>query len=221
MQKHLMKFVGGVAFALLVSLGQSHAAVIVSNLADPVNGTGGVYTGAQPQDYAQEFMTGSQSVALGSIIAPLGTAVPSFSPSAELVANVGGLPGDTALTTFPVPTIPTSSPTALTFTPTSSVMLSANTDYWFILSATGAGGSFKWQYTDTTSASFPNYASSHDGGVTWTIESGGPFLMEVDSAALSPAPEPSSSVLVCFAGLLGFGVVLACRCKREDPKAAA
>ncbi len=57
---------------LLVSLGQSHAGVIVSNLGDTVNGHGTICGSGPPQEYAQEFTTGSQSVTLGLIIAPSG-----------------------------------------------------------------------------------------------------------------------------------------------------
>jgi hypothetical protein len=201
MRSNLEKFLIVAAFLLLVNSGVSYGDVIVSNLSATVNGTGTVYGSGPPQAYAQGFETGSSSVVLASIIAALGDAAPTFTASAELVADNGGLPSSAVLTTFTVPSIPTSSFADLTFTPNSSVTLSANTDYWFILSASGSGD-FKWQYTDTLSASFPNYAVSNNSGATWTIGSpAGPFWMEADSPA--PVPEPSSLVLL-ISGLLGL-----------------
>ena len=151
-------------------------------------------------------MTGSQSVQLGSVIADLGAASGSFTASAELVANNAGVPGSTVLTTFTVPSISTAY-SDLTFTPTSSVMLSANTEYWFVLLA-GGTGSYKWEYTNTNSLSFPDYAKSNDGA-TWTLYTSGPFLTEVDSpAAASTTPEPASFLQVGVAGLVAFGFML-------------
>jgi hypothetical protein len=193
----LVKSVLLIAFILLVNQERSLAATIVSNLTDPVDGAGTIYASGPPQDYAQEFTTGSQSAQLGSIIADLGPTSGTFTAFAELVADNGGLPGSSVLTSFIVPAIPTSSPSDVTFAPNSSIILSANTNYWFVLSATGTG-SYKWQYTDTLSSSLPNYAYSHDG-VNWTTGEGGPFLIEVDST-----PEPSSLGLIGLAGLLGF-----------------
>jgi hypothetical protein len=196
------------AFALLVNAGPSYGdTVIVSNLGDTVNGTGTIYGSGPPQSYAQEFQTGNSSVLLSSIIVALGDARDTFTASAELVANNSGLPGSTILTSFTVPSIPTTTPTDLTFAPSSSVTLNANTDYWFVLSASGSGD-YKWDYTNTLSTSFPNYAVSNNSGATWTIGAPpGPFLLEATATAV---PEPSSSVLAAI-GLLAFGVVVCAR----------
>jgi hypothetical protein len=212
MRNGFTKFFCGTALTLFVSLGQSHADIIVSNLADPVDGTGTVYASGPPQFYAQEFETGSQSVELGSIIANVGEAAGSFTASAELVVNSGDLPGSTILTGFTVPAIG-SSLSDLTFTPTSSVTLSANTPYWFVLEASGTTGSYKWAYTNTLSPSLPNYAVSNNSGASWTIGTPpGPFLIEADS--VTAIPEPSTFRLVGAVGLLGFVVVLSRRLRR-------
>ena len=191
----LTRFVCVFAATLLVNFGQSHAGIIISNLGDAQNGAGTIYAPPAPQEYAQEFTTGSQSVELGTVIAQLGAASGSFTASAELVADNSGLPGSTVLTSFTVPSIGTSY-SGLTFTPNTSVLLSANTNYWFVLAASGTG-SYKWGYTDTLNASLPNYAVSDNSGSTWTIGTpAGPFLIQVNSAAA--VPEPSSIVLIAL-----------------------
>jgi hypothetical protein len=208
MRSCLPKVLLGAAFALLVNAGLSYGdTVTVSNLGATVNGTGTIYSSGPPQSYAQEFQTGNSNVFLSSIVVPLGDATGTFTASADLVANNSGLPGSTILTSFTVPAIPTSTPTDLTFTPSSSVTLNANTDYWFVLSASGSGD-YKWNYTNTLSTSFPNYAVSNDSGATWTIGAPpGPFLLEATAAAV---PEPSSLVLEAT-GLLALGVVVCAR----------
>jgi hypothetical protein len=208
-RSRLTKSLLGPAFILLANAGLSYAdTVIVSNLTAAVAGTGTIYSSGPPQSYAQEFLTGSSSVVLSSIIVPLGDASGSFAAGAELVNNNSGLPGSTVLTGFTVPTIPTGSPTDLTFTPMSSVTLAANTDYWFILAATGSGGDYQWQYTNTLSTSFPNYAVSNNSGSTWAIGTPpGPFLLGANAAAV---PEPSSLVLAAI-GLLALGMVVRAR----------
>lgn len=207
--RSLTKFLLGAAFSLLISAGLSYGdTIIVSNLGATVNGTGTIYSSGPPQSYAQEFLTGGSSVLLSSIVVPLGDATGTFTASAELVADNSGLPGSTILTSFTIPAIPTTTPTDLTFTPTSSVTLNANTDYWFVLSASGSGD-YKWDYTNTLSTSFPNYAVSNNSGATWSIGvPPGPFLLEATAASV--VPEPSSLVLSAM-GLLVFGVVVCAR----------
>ena len=196
---------------LLANVGLCYGdTVIVSNLSDTLNGTGTIYSSGPPQSYAQEFLTGNSSVVLSSIVVPLGDATGTFTPSAELVADNSGLPGSTVLTGFTVPAVPTGSPADLSFTPTSSVTLNANTDYWFVLSASGSGGDYEWQYTNTLSTSFPNYAVSNNNGASWAIGTPpGPFLLE---ATTTSVPEPSSLALVAC-GFLTFAVVLSRRRK--------
>jgi hypothetical protein len=213
MRSRLAKILWGAAFMLLANAGLSYGdSIIVSNLTDIVNGTGTIYSSGPPQSYAQEFLTGSSSVVLSSIVVSLGNASGSFTAVADLVANSGGLPGSTILTGFTVPVIPTGSAANLTFTPTSSVTLNANTDYWFVLSASGSGGDYQWQYTNTLSPSFPNYAVSTNSGTGWTIGTpAGPFLLE--ATATSAAPEPSSLLLVT-SGFLAFAAVLGRRIRK-------
>jgi hypothetical protein len=208
MRRCVTKILSGAAFLLLTNAGLSYGAtIIVSDVTDTLNGTGTIYSSGPPQSYAQEFLTGNSSAVLGSIVVALGNASGSFTAAAQLVGDNSGLPGSTVLTGFTVPTIPTGSPKDLTLTPTSSVTLKANTDYWLILSATGSGGDYEWQYTNTLSPSFPNYALSNDSGASWTIGTPpGPFLLEADAGAGS-VPEPSSFLLGAI-GMLAFGMVV-------------
>jgi PEP-CTERM motif len=202
----------GAAFMLLVNAGLSYGdTVIVSNLTATVNGTGTIYNSGSPQEYAQEFLTGSSSAVLSSIVVALGGATGTFAAGAELLSDNNGVPDGTIVSAFTVPTIPTTSFSDLTFTPMSNVTLKANTDYWFVLAATGSGGSYQWQYTNTLSTSFPNYAYSNNNGASWTIGTpAGPFLLQANAAAVSAVPEPSSLVLAAI-GLLALGMVLRAR----------
>lgn len=200
----------GASLLLLAASGQEYAATIVSNLNDPVGGQGSIYVAGPPQYYAQEFLVGAQSATLSSVIAALGHASGSFVPSAELVNDNNGQPGTTVLTTFAFPALPASGFADLTFTPNSNVTLSSNTDYWFVLlssptSTSGSSDRYQWDYTNTNNPALPHYASTHDGS-TWEVESSGPFLIAVNSAGPSSAPEPSSLFLLGLACLLAGSV---------------
>jgi hypothetical protein len=203
MRSVLTRWVCAVGVAMLVRVGPAHAGVIVSNLNQTMNGHSTIYSGNEPQEYAQQFTTGSQSVELGTVIALVGDATGTFTASAELVTDNSGTPGTTLLTTFTVPTIGTAYSDEI-FTPNSSVMLSANTSYWFILSASGADNSafYRWGYTDSTSytgsGSLGEIGVSQNNGSTWTIHplSYGPEILQVNTAAV---PEPTSLVLMALA----------------------
>jgi hypothetical protein len=207
MRKPLRSSLLGLLFAVLATATRSEAAVIVSNLSDTVNGTSTIYASGPPQEYAQEFVTGSSSVTLASVVAAVGDASGSFTAQVELVANNGGQPGSSAFTTFTFSAISSGIPSDLTFTPNSTVVLSANTDYWFILSATGTTGSYKWDYTDTNSTSLPLYAVSKNSGSSWTTYSSGPELIEVNSVDQVSVPEPSYLLLSGLA-LVGCGLTM-------------
>ncbi len=205
MRSVLTRWVCAVVVAMLFSIGPAHAGIIVSNLSQTMNGHSTIYADGPSQEYAQEFITGSQSVALGTVVALIGDATGTFTPAAELVTDNSGQPSSTVVTTFTVPTIPTG--TTLedeTFTPNSNVTLSANTSYWFILSASGTDTSafYRWGYTDSTSytgtGSLNMVASSTNNGATWTTHplAYGPEILQVNSAAV---PEPTSLILIALA----------------------
>jgi len=202
MRRMFLNVLCGAALLTSMNMGRAHATTIVSNLNDAVGGQGSIYVSGPPQYYAQEFAAGNQSAQLGSIIAALGDARGSFIPSAELVNNNSGQPGTSVLTTFSFPTLPASGFSDLTFLPNSTVLLSANTDYWFLLSASptatsGSSDRYQWQYTSVNDPLLPLYASTHDG-VSWEVESSGPFLIAVNSIV----PEPSSLFLLGVAAVV-------------------
>ncbi len=205
MRSVLTRWVCAVGVAMLVNVGPAHAGIIVSNLNQTMNGHSTIYAAGPSQEYAQQFTTGSQSVELGTVFALLGDATGTFTASAELVTDNSGTPGTTVLTTFTIPTIPSGTTYSdETFTPTSSVMLSANTSYWFILSASGTDTTafYRWGYTDSTSytgsGSIGEIGVSQDNGSTWTTHplSYGPEILQVNTAAV---PEPTSLVLMALA----------------------
>jgi hypothetical protein len=205
MRSNLTRWMCAAAVAMLFNVRSADAGVIVSNLSQTSNGHGTIFAAGPPQEYAQEFITGSQSVGLGTVIALVGDATGTFSPAAELATDNSGQPSSTVLTTFTVPTIPPG--TTLqdeTFTPNSSVILSANTSYWFILLASGTDTSafYRWGYTDSTSYTGPGslnmIAVSENNGATWTTHplSYGPEILQVNSASV---PEPTSLILMALA----------------------
>jgi hypothetical protein len=220
MRDRLSVGIGALALPLAAA-GPSDARVIVTNLSDPVTGSGTIYASGPPQAYAQEFTTGNKRVELGAVTAELGDATGSFTASAELVSNRDGFPGSDVLTTFTVPSIGTNFKD-LKFDPKSTVTLAADTNYWFVLAATGTG-SYKWDYTSTLKADLPNYAYSHNSGATWTIGTpAGPFLIRVNAAAPNSAalvaPELSTwTMLVLGFATLGFASY---RCARVATSAS-
>jgi hypothetical protein len=218
MRRVLASWVCAVAVAMFVNVGPAHAGVIVSNLTETMNGHSTIYAAGPPQEYAQEFTTGSQSVELGTVVALLGDATGTFTASAELVTDNSGQPSSTVLTTFTIPTIATGATYSdETFTPNSNVMLSANTSYWFILSASGTDASafYRWGYTDSTSytgsGSLAMIASSNNNGATWTTHplSYGPEILQITTASV---PEPTSLILMALAAP---AIVCGYRAKRK------
>jgi hypothetical protein len=203
------------AITLFMSIGQSHAGIIVSNINATVNGTAGIFSPATPPPewQAQEFTTGSQSVTLGTVIVSLGDASGTFTPFAELVTDDNNKPGSMVLTSFTVPSIGTSF-ADLTFSPTSSVLLSANTSYWFVLGATGSGPYvYQWQWTNTADPSLSHFAHTENNGASWTSFEGSPFLIQVNSV-----PEPSSFVLTCLGCPIVVGAFMSRRLRPREAK---
>jgi hypothetical protein len=187
------------AFALAASaaafVGRANADVIVSNLADTTAGAESV-EGNDAQIVAQEFVTGSQSESLGDVIVHLGFASGTLVPQGELTADNSGTIGAN-LTSLIFPPSPANGD--VTLTPASNITLAANTGYWVILSAGTDSADYAWNYTSTTSSSFPNDAVSTDGGSMFFYnQNPGTVQLEVDSASV---PEPASLGILALGGI--------------------
>ena len=190
---------------MMVHVAPARADFIAGNLGATVNGYGTVNGSGLALQYAQEFTTGSSAKTLTDIEVALGSASGAFTAGAELVTDNAGTPSSTMLTSITVPTIG-SGFSDLTLTPTSSVVLSPNTDYWLILKASGTG-TYEWDYTNTLNSALPLFAVSTDNGSTWSSGTG-PFLIQVDGTTPAAAvPEPASfNIGLAALSVVGLGL---------------
>jgi hypothetical protein len=149
--------------------------------------------------------------------ASLSTGGTFTSGAAYLLGDNGGSPGS-LLATFDFPTVPVGAAGVETFTPISSVTLTAGANYWFALGNrdTNRTGVLNWANTNSEFTSGPSgpgslgdFDRSADDGATW----GSPFaglrtLIEVDGTPVAPAavPEPSPILAVAAATLAALGV---------------
>jgi len=196
--------------------------LVVTNLGDSPSATPDTIVPYDPAigqfgfTAAQEFNTGSVATSLDNILVNIGNYYSGtngdFQLTASLLADSGGTPTGSPLVsfTFNVAAIPTSGFANVEFDPVGSFNLTANTNYWFVLSGSSPSdgtGSVDWNYTDSTNAagpgSLPQFNNSYDGAMTWNGPfPGQPYLIGVN------APEPASWAL----GTIGFGAVLGCAC---------
>ncbi|APW62707.1 choice-of-anchor R domain-containing protein [Paludisphaera borealis] len=180
---------------------------------------------------AQGFKTGGRDWNLTSIEAVLGGFNPggTFAVSAVLAASTTNALGkdvpdvSSPLATFLVPTIDASFAT-LNFTPMTNFVLKANTEYWFVLTVTAAGGTpFEWQYTydtaiDSASEGILTSAAATipPGSGVWVSQPNAPYLIQVMGTPVGAVPEPSSWII----GGLGFSsVFMLVRRRRSAPVA--
>jgi hypothetical protein len=200
MCKEMIKFTCILTAVLLVNADRSRAGTIVDNTLSTVSGHGTLFgpNDPPPQYYAQEFTTGSQGALLISVVVNIGGATTSpVTAFGELLTNNDGTPqGGTDLGNFTTTATIGAAYTNDTFTTTSNIMLAAHTSYWFVLGSTD--NDYKWSFTPSNTAnpdgsSITNYAFSHDLS-TWTVETNGPFLIQVNGTP-TVVPEPSSIVL--------------------------
>jgi len=102
------------------------------------------------------------------------------------------------------------------FSAISTISLSANTDYWFVIGGTSASSDYTWQFSDTNAfISFPDnpegfngsgrevsQALSSDGGANWANIGAGAAWFAIEVRAI---PEPSSLGFLSL-GVLGFSL---------------
>jgi hypothetical protein len=181
---------------------------------------------------AQEFTTGSTGTSLDRIFASIGDynagKSNDFQLAATLYANVSGLPGGPALTTFSfkLASIPTAGFANVEFDPITPFNFAANTGYWFVLngSSSDGSGSTDWQFTASTATygpgTLPFFSNSVDGAATWKgpfPEVGfpnEPYLIQVNGPVV---PEPSSWILGCVGFSSLWLVVRRARKLRQIP----
>ncbi len=113
-----------------------------------------------------------------------GTTEPFPAVVAELHGDDSGLVG-TLIATFTAPDL-SGALTARPFLPDSSVTLSANEKYWFVLGAVNpSDGTFYWGYAEGNgslgSGALSNFNYSYDSGTTWSdFGSDNPFFLQVN-----------------------------------------
>jgi hypothetical protein len=216
----------------------ARADVLVENISQSTGEStvGLSYSASYAQFGAQEFMTGSQGATLGTVSVLLGGSSYTGTVVAELLSDNGNPtspePGSTVRATFTT-TTPDSSlgntPIVVTFTPTSSYTLSANSSYWFAIGTTSTStGSVNWadfsNPTSTGSGSLPDDyvlggAGTGSGGNWSGIWTGSEFSISISSsgAQIDAVPEPATLSGACLGSLF---LVLARRRSRRGRTAA-
>jgi hypothetical protein len=201
---------------LLVGLFASSAAaqsVIYSNISNSVNGFNSVMTSSTWG--ADQFKTDSSNLFITGVTLTMnalsgtanGVVLKIFSDSANTPgSSVGGY-------VFDSPAIGGnhSGPVAVTFTPTSAIALTANTNYWLVVFDPNANS--EWRYTSSNTGTstgvggyFVRDASSINSGGSWSAFTNSPYLAEISASAV---PEPST--YAAWAGALALGATIILR----------
>jgi len=181
---------------------------------------------------AQQFITGGQSTSIGSVTVLLGASTyTGGNIVAELLNQVGNQnfnpPGSTILETFTATSqLSVAGGTEVTFTPTSSFTLAANTGYWFALGTTaGSTGNLNWTAfsNPVNTGSGTIYDEYTFGSATLNTggRTGGEWALAINGSGLSitsVAPEPSSAVIAIVGTLIASGYW---RCRRRGCKHAS
>ena len=209
------------ALALCVTcLGSTHAADVdlFGNLGTvsttTTSNTVGYLSGSQPNQFqSQGFTVGSTAYVLSRIDLGLGsTGTPS--PVVSIYSNSGTNPG-TSLANF---TTTSTVANKQVYSFTGSYTLSANTNYWIVLSNTNSASqeSYEWYTNDA----FSPPTAKNSSGVTYlgTKEkngTGGTWTDAIPSLSINVAgtavPEPSTYAL----GLIATGVLAAMARRRK------
>ena len=201
---NLHRFALATVVAALVPLSAARADVLVDNLLEPQRGTTIVTT-----DFwaAQSFVTAGAAVTLQSIELWLGLRDGDPTITAELRADGASGPA-AALASFGLPALSTGATQIELLPSVPQVALAANTTYWIVLGATGAG-SFGWTYARGNNQTGPGalgyYGYSGDGGANWgSFGTDDPYLVRVNVVAV---PEPAGVVML----LAGMALLFALR----------
>jgi hypothetical protein len=178
----------------------ARADVLVSNVEVPIRA---VTILSQDLWAAQAFNTDGSSYELDAIEVLLGSLIGTPTLVAELHADAAGRPGST-LATFPIAGIEAGVPAVFTLAG-SPVALNANSAYWLVLGATGAG-SFGWGYAEGNAQAGPGslggYTYSSDSGASWgAVGTDNPYNLRVSVSAVPEAPTQAMLLLglLCLA----------------------
>jgi hypothetical protein len=196
MTTRLMPFLAAASVPLLLAAVPASAAVLVSNLDQPVRGTTVV---ADDLWASQGFTTDSLARTLSSVTLVLGSATAGATLFAELhVAD----PTGALIASFALPDL-SGALAEVTLLPGGPTTLDPGTTYYIVIGATG--GSFGWSYAEgnmqSGAGSIADYRYSSDLGASWGP--GGfenPYLIEVATEAV---PEPGNWALM----IAGFGLI--------------
>jgi hypothetical protein len=191
----------------------AQADLLVSNL---TSSSGGLtvpldYGTSYAQSGAQQFITGGDAFTITQVTVLLGDSSYHGTIVAELLNQVGNAnfnpPGSTVLQTFTTTQTSVADGTQVTFTPTSSFTLAANTGYWFALGTTSSStGNLDWTVfknpvTKTGSGSLYDQYTFGSTTLNTGGRAGGEFSLQIDGIV----PEPSSAVIVTLATIAGSG----------------
>jgi hypothetical protein len=217
---------GRAAFAAWVILACGPATRGAGLIFDNFSGTyNGVIYATEASWLAANFSADSQAYWLDSIRLDLDNQIPvpqSGTIRLQLFTSDDGgtTPLSDAGAVFPTTfvTTPPYADTYVTFTPTASFELAANTSYWVVLSEVSGDDSIGW----TASFSQPSgpagvlgYNVSRDAGATWIGDNPQANLkMQIAATAVS-VPEPATFWLL-GAGSLSLCAYVLCRRLRTD-----
>jgi hypothetical protein len=198
--------------ALFFAHGAAWADVIFTDITTHTSGAGQYIAGTNgfPQSNAQAFtptenydVTGASAVFDG---------VNGGAVNFEIFSDNGGIPG-TLLATLGTATVaPTVTAVYTESSPSTTVELSANTQYWLVLTPGSPATLVTWDDWHT-SFTEPNFAATSDptGLSGWTAEGEDALQFEVEGTLVVATPEPPSG---WSAGILLAGTLFISRRKR-------
>lgn len=186
----------------LAPAAQAQSTIIFDNLSGNVLGWAPISPAATL--YAQSFATGGENDTFQSVILSLYEWQPNGGFTVQLFdsTGLGGAPGARLLTL-----LGNDSPGSGNYTYTGAFELNPNTTYWVEAEVNPSfGAHYEWSATmdSPTIGSGAKFASSDDGGATWSQNPSLNLLMQVE---VTPAatPEPSA---IALAGLGGTALLI-------------